>query len=213
VKLKKIFTTKTSKERLYETPCPVIGLTGGIATGKSTVSNLFTKAGVHVICADKLVKSIYSMEETINFIQEEFPNVVENSVINFKALREVAFKEVQNKEKLEKFIYKRLPAAYQTELAKIKSPELIVYDVPLLFEKSMEQLFDLTICVYAKREVQIERIIKRDSSSKELAEKILDHQFPIDKKKELSDFCINNNSTIEKLEYEFEAITSLLMED
>ncbi|WP_372652462.1 dephospho-CoA kinase [Halobacteriovorax sp.] len=213
MKLKEIFVTKTSEERLYKTPCPVIGLTGGIATGKSTVSNLFTKTGVHVICADKLVKTIYSMEETLNFIQEEFPDAVENNLINFKALREIAFKEVQNKEKLENFIYKRLPAAYKTELAKIKTPELIIYDVPLLFEKSMEHLFDLTICVYAKREVQIERIIKRDNSSKDLAEKILDQQFPIDKKKELSDFCINNNNTIEKLEYEFEAITSLLMED
>ncbi|WP_290734430.1 dephospho-CoA kinase [Halobacteriovorax sp. JY17] len=213
MKLKEIFVTKTKEQRLYQVPCPVIGLTGGIATGKSSVSNLFQEKGINVICADKLVKAVYQEQTTINFITSHFPQVVSKGEINFKLLREIAFSKKENKEELEKFIYQRLPIVFKEQFEKIKTPELLIYDVPLLFEKNMQGLFDLTICVYTKREVQIERIIRRDNSSRELAEKILENQLPIDKKKELSDFCIKNSSTLENLENEFEALVTILTEN
>ena len=212
MKLKEIFITKTSKERLYNISCPVIGLTGGIATGKSTVSNLFIENKIPVICADKLVKNIYKEKETILFIKELFPETICDENIDFKKLRTTAFSSKENKETIESFIYSKLPSAFNLEFSKLNTPDLLIYDVPLLFEKKMQNLFDLTVCVYAKREIQIERIIKRDQSSFELAEKILANQMPIDKKKELSDFCIKNNKGLDKLELEFEALISLILE-
>lgn len=212
MKLKDIFITKTKEQRLYQVDCPVIGLTGGIATGKSTISKLFENEGIPVICADRLVKSIYKEQETIDFIKKNFSEAVDDNLINFKKLREIAFTKISNREQLESFIYSKLPHAFNSEYSKLNSPEILIYDVPLLFEKKMEDKFDLTICVYANKEIQIERIVKRDQSNAQLAEKILQSQLPIDEKKELSDFCIRNNKTIENLETEFEALISLLFE-
>ena len=212
MKLRKEFITKTKEQRLYQVPCPVLGLTGGIATGKSSVSNLFQENGIDVICADKLVKIVYQEPETIDFITHHFPQAVSEGAINFKKLREIAFSDSKHKLKLEQFIYQKLPLAFKEEFNKLVEPRVLVYDVPLLFEKSMQDLFDLTICVYAKREIQIKRIIKRDNSTTDLAEKILENQIPIDEKKKLSDYCIENNGSVDELKQKFESMVAQLLE-
>ncbi len=213
VKLKEIFITKKPAERLHQITSPVIGLTGGIATGKSTVSNYLQEKGLPVICADKLVKEVYRDKETLNFISSEFPNVLSDNQIDFKKLRESAFSSTENREKLESFIYKKLPLVFKSKLSEFNNPQFVIYDIPLLFEKEMEDLFDVTICVYCSKEEQVKRIIKRDQSSEEMALKILENQLPIDQKKELSDFKIKNSGTIEKLELEIEALLSILLEE
>jgi dephospho-CoA kinase len=212
VKLKDIFINKTSEQRLYQSNCPVIGLTGGIATGKSSVSTKFQELGLKVICADKLVKDIYNLDETFEFINLHFPNVIEEKKINFKSLREIAFSNEQSKKELEDFIYQRLPTAFDTELNTLGPIDVLVYDVPLLFEKNMSDKFDVTICVYTKESLQIERLIKRDSTTQELAKKIISNQLPIDKKKELSDFTIDNQKGHDHLELEVEALSTILFE-
>ena len=213
MKLKSIFTTKTTEERLYKVPCPVIGLTGGIATGKSSVTRKLEDLGLKVICADKLVKKVYDQSETFDFIKSKFPEAISSeNMIDFKILRELAFQSINNKQLLEEFIYKRLPKEFAIEFKQFDSPELLIYDVPLLFEKKMSDMFDLTICVYASRDIQIERMVRRDSITKDLAQSILNNQMPIDEKKELSDFTIDNSKTIEHLELEVEALMAILLD-
>ena len=78
------FSKISSKERLYNIDIPIIGLTGGIATGKSACSKIFKEQGLPVICADTLVKNIYQREETIAFIQTEAQETINNNQIDFK---------------------------------------------------------------------------------------------------------------------------------
>ena len=208
-KLKSNLIKKDLNSRIYNIPVPIIGLTGGIATGKSTVANLFRQKSIPVIDADQLVKNIYQRPSTIAFIQKHFPESMIDQKINFKKLREKAFADKTAKTILENYIYSHLPDEFKNNYLLFKSPSFIVYDVPLLFEKHLNLMIDISICVYAPRTTQIERLMDRDQISRELAESIINQQMDIEDKKKLSDFTIQNTGTLNDLE---EIVESLLME-
>lgn len=207
-KLKAEFIRLTKKERLYQLEIPIVGLTGGIATGKSTVSSFFKKEGFNIINADTLVHNIYKKKESIEFIQKGFPNAIKNGAIDFKFLRKIFFEDKKNQELIENFIYKNLENAFLEEAKKINN--LIIYDVPLLFEKGLKDKVDLVICVYCPEEIQIRRLMTRDQIDENLAKKIIQSQLNIEKKKELSDFVINNENTQEFTLSEFNKIKDIL---
>jgi dephospho-CoA kinase len=190
--LKAKWITKNPETRLYHTPVPIIGLTGGIGTGKSTVAELLREKNIPVIDADKLVKNIYQKSETLEFIAKHFPHVIEDGMIVFTKLRQIAFVDAIAKKLIEDFIYAYMPGEFKQAFAAFANPHFIVYDVPLLFEKKLNELVDLSVCVYAPREIQIKRIIIRDHSSEELAAKIIDNQMDIEDKKKRSDLVIPN---------------------
>jgi len=199
VKLKQEYISKSSENRLHNLDVPVIGLTGGIATGKSTASTVLSENGILVINADHLVKSIYSTKEMIEFVSQNYPQVMQENQIDFKKLRELAFSDLEVRSSLEKEIYAKLPDAFMEVYTKSGSPALVVYDVPLLFEKSLDQKVDIKVCVYADRQTQIERLTKRDTVSAEQAELALSNQMDIEEKKQKSDVIIENIDTLEKL--------------
>ena len=206
-KLKSNLVKHTPESRLYQIPVPIIGLTGGIATGKSTVAELFRKQNIPVIDADKLVKSIYKKSDTLDFIKKHFPNVIDDQdIISFKDLREIVFQDATYKKSLEDFIYTHRPTEFKKAYSEFPTPNFIVYDVPLLFEKKLNLLTDFSVCVYTPKEIQIERLMKRDQSTRELAEKILEHQMPIDEKKNKSDFVIENLNGLSELEHSFDQL-------
>lgn len=207
-KLKNSWITKNLNTRLYNIPVPIIGLTGGIATGKSTVAEFLRKKDIPVIDADQLVKNVYRMPETKDFIQKTFPSVIADGEIVFKKLREMAFLDEACKKVLEDYIYARLPHEFNTAFLNFKNPTFIVYDVPLLFEKKLNELVDATVCVYAPREMQISRLMARDHNTRELAEKILNQQMDIESKKGLADLIISNTKTPEALVLELEQFLS-----
>lgn len=209
-KLKAKWITKTPETRLYQIPVPIIGLTGGIGTGKSTVAALFRKKGIPVIDADQLVKNIYQRTETHSFLQTHFPDVINNGVIDFKTLREIAFHDAQAKKMIEDYIYSHLPNEFKSAYASFKDPTFIVYDVPLLFEKKLNTLIDLSVCVYAPREVQLARLMERDKIGSILAEKILDQQMNIEEKRKAADLIIDNSNTQKELVVVFEKILEIL---
>lgn len=203
-KLKAKWVTKTPANRLYQIPVPIIGLTGGIGTGKSTVAQLLREKNIPVIDADRLVKNIYQKKETVEFIAKHFPAVIVDGAIDFKRLREIAFVDSQNKKLIEDFIYAFMPLEFKKAYATFLNPSFVVYDVPLLFEKKLNELVDLSVCVYASREIQIERIVLRDKTSREMAEKILLHQMDIEEKKKCADLVIENNDGIDELKKSIE---------
>lgn len=190
-KLKDKWITKTPVTRLYNLEKPIIGLTGGIATGKSTVTHILKNLGFEILDADLLVKEIYATKEAKNFIAMNFPQSIHENKINFPKLREIFFASPQNKNLIESFIYSKLPEMFKKHSANIKQ-NFIIYDVPLLFEKKLNLLCDLSICVYVPSDIQINRLIKRDKISHDLAIEILKQQMPIEEKKEKSDFIITN---------------------
>ena len=186
-------------QRLYQLDVPVIGLTGGIATGKTTVSQKLQEKGFAVINADHLVKDIYALPETFEFIRNEFPDVIKNEQIQFPLLRQFVFANSENKVKIENFIYARLAQAFNAAFNKFDHPQMIIYDVPLLFEKSLQPLFDMTVLVYAPREIQRTRLMKRDNVLEEMAETMLNSQMDIEEKKAKADFIIDNSKSESEL--------------
>ncbi|MBC7714137.1 MAG: dephospho-CoA kinase [Rhizobacter sp.] len=209
-KLKSNWITKDKTNRLYEIPVPILGLTGGIATGKSTVAQMFRDAGVPVIDADKLVKSIYQKKTSYDFVLKNFPDAITGNDIHFKKLREVAFTTAENQLMIETFIYAQMPEAFKEAYLSYPQHEFIVYDVPLLFEKNLNLKVDTCICTYAPRTVQLERLVKRDQISIELAGKILSKQMDIEEKKKKSDLFIENLNDLAALKNNFDKLMATL---
>lgn len=201
MKKKLIFNlvTKNQETRLYQTPVPIIGLTGGIATGKSTVASIFKSLGLPIIDADGLIKKIYKKEETIEFIKKNFPEAFINQQIDFKRLREIVFNDDSNLSKVESYLYQFMPSEFKNAFLQFQNPEFVIYDVPLLFEKGLDKFVDISICVYANEATQIERIIKRDQVTREQAIKVLAHQMPIEEKRRKASFTVENSGAMDEL--------------
>lgn len=198
-KLKAKFIRLAREQRLHQLEVPIVGLTGGIATGKSTVSRMLEQEGLNVIDADKLVKKIYALQETIDFITNRYPQSFQSGSIHFPTLREIFFKDQNAKKEIENYIYQRLPAAFHQEFERQGKPELVIYDVPLLFEKGLDKSVDLKVLVYAPREIQRARLMERDGILEPLAETILSQQMDIEVKKGQADFIISNTSSLTEL--------------
>jgi dephospho-CoA kinase len=210
--LKKKFIRLKPHERLYQFDKPIVALTGGIATGKSTVTKILEEKGLTIIDADQLVKAIYQQDESKKFIQHQFPEVWVDDGIDFKKLRELFFSDAVTKTKVEKFIYERLPAAFKTASLKASGQDFYIYDVPLLFERSLQSKVDLIVLTYAPRELQLARLMERDKTEENIGNQILDQQMSIEDKKMKSDVVLDNTGSKKELAAEVEKLLLQIME-
>jgi dephospho-CoA kinase len=200
-RLKPNFQTLAPKARLYQLEVPLIGLTGGIATGKSSVAALLKRHGLQLISADELIKQAYKEESVTDYLRQSVPHILETEEIDFKTLRAEFFNQPALKDTLTKLLYKQLPVLFDRELKNLQGPvDVLIYDVPLLFENGLEALFDHIVLVYATAEQQKQRTMQRDGSSIELVEKILAEQWSIEDKKKKAHSIIDNSHGPEKLE-------------
>lgn len=197
-KLNDNIITQSKKTRIYNCEVPVIGLTGGIATGKSTVSKILQDQGIPLIDADKLVKKVYNSKESLEFIKGINTSLISNNQINFMELRKVFFEDMTNKEKIENFILPKLKQLFEKDLSTLNS-SFVIYDAPILYERELEKILDFVAVVYCPNKLQFERLIKRDNIDKDLAQKILNSQIDIEIKKNKADFVINNYGDLEVL--------------
>jgi len=183
------------EQRLHQRPYPIVALAGGIGSGKSTLSRFFINKNVPLISADVLVKTIYSQPETRTWLAEHYPDVInpDNGTPNFRRLREKAFSDEVVRKQLESWIYPRLPAAFEVAEVPFKPVPWLVYEIPLLYERKMESLFDLVVFSYVPRETQLSRVVGRDGTSKEIVESILNQQLPIDEKRAKADLVFDNS--------------------
>lgn len=182
-------------------PVPIVGLTGGVASGKSSVSALLKAAGLKIIDADALVKSIYQKEATINEVSKLVPNAVSNQIIDFKVLRESFFSNQELQAQIEKLIYSQMPQAFKLAYENdVKGKQdFIIYDVPLLFEKDLAARVDVKVCVWCEPQMQIARLLKRDHITEDLAQKMLARQWDINLKRDQSDIVIDNSKSMDEL--------------
>ncbi len=186
----------------------IAGLTGGIASGKSTVSSIFRSFGVEIADADITAKKISEREDVIQEIGKIFGKDVlsaEGQIDRVK-LKEVVFSDKNKLIQLNNIIHPKVMEEFKKIKENTPKNDIIIFDIPLLFEAGMDKMCDTVILVYADREMQIERIKARDGVSRELAEKIIDAQMSLEDKKEKSDIHIENNGTQEELKKKVEDI-------
>lgn len=187
----------------------IIGLTGGIASGKSTVSKILNKIGIRVVDADIVARKVMDSREVLNKITDEFGGEIlaKNGKLDRSKLRDMAFSSKRSLEFLNSIIHPSVIEIFKDEREKsMKTGETVVFDIPLLFEAKMENLCDKIIVVYVDRETQVKRVMERDGSSRESAENIIENQMPLSEKLEKSDISIKNDGTIEELEKNIEDI-------
>ena len=186
----------------------IIGLTGGIASGKSTVSIYLEKLGAKIVDADKMAKSLSNRKDIIEKLVLDFGNKILDGDGNLdrKKLKEIVFSDKNQLKKLNNIFHSEI----RKEFKKIKSEslesEIIIFDVPLLFESHIDMECEEVILVYLDKDTQIERIIKRDNIKKDLALKIINSQMSLEEKKLKSSILLENNGTMEDLKNKVEKI-------
>ena len=185
-------------------------LTGGIATGKSTVASLFKLHGFLTIDADKIAHKLLDLhyKEIEQLFGKEY---IENQKVLRKKLGNLIFKDESQKKRLEEFIHPLIKQEIIKEAAifeKQQKPYLI--DIPLFFET---QNYDIqkSIVVYTPKEIQIQRLMKRDNCSFDEALLRINNQMDIEKKKTLATYIIDNSSNLLHLQNEVERIKKELI--
>ena len=191
-----------------------IGLTGGIACGKSTVSNLFKGLGVSVLSADDLSHQALGLAESIAEITKIFNSSVltKQGDVDRKKLGQIVFTDPLKLRKLEDIIHpivKKNVCKWKEE-REAEGKKLAIYDVPLLFEKKMQQEFDGIIVVSCKPELQIERLIRRDHLSEKEAQIRIKAQLPIEEKIQQADWSIENSGSEQDLLVKVQEVLKLL---
>jgi dephospho-CoA kinase len=179
----------------------VIGLTGGIASGKSTVSNLFKEMAITVVDADVEARLAVMKGETAYFkIIEEFGREVllENEEIDRQRLGSIIFHQAEKRQILNGITHPEVRKRMmdQVEIAKKNGEEVVVLDIPLLFESKLTYMVDKTILVYVDDEIQLQRLIERNNLSVEDARARIRSQMPLSDKLKLADAVIDNNGSI-----------------
>lgn len=186
----------------------LIGLTGGIASGKTTVSTYLKEKGYLVIDTDKIVHDLYKDPKHVRRISNMFGIPYYHGDMDKKALSNLVFKDSKAREKLNQYLH---PLVFeQVELIKHQSVEPVIFiDVPLLFETGYQTQVDLVLVVYSKESTQMERLINRNGLTSDEARLRVKSQMPLIDKKALSDVWIDNESTIAAL---YEKVDAFLKE-
>ena len=128
-------------------------------------------------------------------------------------LKEIVFSDKSKLEILNKIYHPKIREEFKKIKLNSSKNDIIIFDVPLLFETGMYTLCDKNILVYVNEDIQIERLIARDGITKELAKKIIDSQMSLDEKKSKSDILIENNDSLEELEKKVEMVYKKILEE
>ena len=179
-----------------------IALTGGIATGKTTVANRFRELGAIILDADEysrqaVVPGTPSHTALRDSIGSSFFNP--DGTLRRRELRRGIIREPALRKRINAILHPFIMGAMGAEwerLKKLHPQAVIVFDIPLLFEGGFDKDFDIVILAYSPPEVQVQRLIQRDKLSPSEAERTLSMQFPIDSKRAHSDYIIENSGEI-----------------
>lgn len=179
----------------------IVGLTGGIASGKSTVSSIFKEFGVEIIDADKVAKKLTETEKNKQEIAKIFGTDVidENGNLIREKIRERAFGNKELLDRLNLLIHPQVIEYFKEKREKNNKNEIVIFDVPLLFETKMNTLCDKVIVVSIPLSEQIKRVMLRDKIDEKLAKKIIDKQLSLEYKVANSDIVIDNSGSLEHL--------------
>lgn len=181
-----------------------VGLTGGIASGKSTVCKVFGQLGAKVLDADEVAREVVLPGRPAwkklrkNFGSEYFHS---DGSLDRRKLRRLVFADPEQRNRLNTIVHPELIREINRRFEEFEASvqdAVVLVDVPLLLEVGMVHRFDKVIVVYAHESVQIERLMQRDGITKEEASEALRAQMPLSKKVEAADFVIDNSGILEE---------------
>ncbi|MCA1009903.1 dephospho-CoA kinase [Halobacillus halophilus] len=181
----------------------VIGLTGSIASGKSTVSQMFSKFNIPVVDADQLSRKVVEPgEPAYNKIVEAFGFQIlqEDRTIDRKRLGKIIFSDEEKRQQLNSIVHPQVRQEMLEERDAYKADgyPAVVLDIPLLFESRLTSYVDRVMVVYVDEETQLKRLMERDQSEREEAEERIQSQLSIAEKAKMADAVIDNNGSIEE---------------
>ncbi|HUC93428.1 MAG TPA: dephospho-CoA kinase [Paenibacillus sp.] len=189
----------------------IIGLTGGIACGKSTVGAMLASRGALLVDADRVAREVVLPgEPALAAVAAAFGQAVmqEDGTLNRAKLGETVFADSDKLRTLESILHPAIRSRMWEQMNRAKAEEpgrLIVADIPLLFETNQQGLYEGVLVVYVPREVQLARLLLRNPGLTEAqALQRIETQMDIERKKSLADWVIDNSGTIEQTERQVE---------
>jgi len=186
----------------------ILGLTGGIATGKSTVSGFFQQLGITIVDADLIAREVVSPNSpALIEITNQFGDdiLLPSGELNRAQLRHIIFHDTKAKAWLNALLHPLIRQEIVAQLNSTKGP-YVVLDAPLLFENGLDKLCAKTVVVDIPREMQISRAAKRDKVTQEQIRNIIEAQMPREEKLAKADIIIDNSKSIENTQSQVNSI-------
>jgi len=197
----------------------IVGLTGGIASGKSIVAKVFQGLGAHIIDADKIVHNLLepgqqAWEEVVEYFGPEilFPD----KAIDRRKLGEIVFNDAEKRTWLNQCLHPKVFLAYTASVKHLctRAPDaIIVFDAALLIETGYHKKMDRIVVVYADEEQQLERLTSRDRFSRDQALARIRSQMPLGEKRKHADYVIENTGTREETERQAKEVFQKITQD
>lgn len=173
----------------------IIGLTGGIGSGKTTIANYFAEMGVPLYIADDEAKKVMQSKKIVQQIKLAFgDSLFENDVLNRAKLAEIVFNDADKLAALNAIVHPAVKEDFELWLLKNKKYHYVIYEAAILFESGRYKDCDVIVTVTAPEEIRIERVVKRDKTTREQVVSRMKMQWDDEKRISLSNFVINNSN-------------------
>lgn len=173
----------------------IIGLTGGIGSGKSTIAEFFKEFGIPVYIADDQAKKLMQSSEILVSIKNVFGNgIFENEILNRAKLADIVFNDSNELSKLNEIIHPAVKKDFEKWIVSNKQHSYVIYEAAILFESGRYKDCDIIITVIAPEEIRIQRVIKRDKATREQVLSRIKMQWKDEERILKSDFIINNEN-------------------
>ncbi len=201
----------------YKNPT-ILGVTGGMGSGQSTVCEFFKKWGCKVINADEKARYVIGHSKALQKdLRKAFGNDIffKDGKLNRSRLAELAFKDELQTRKLNQLVHPRMVESLVDEMEKARFSgryPIIIIDAALIYEISIERIFDAVLVVWAPMRQRQKRVAGRDGLTREQFEKRISKQIDLDEKKEWGDFVIKNDRDLEHLEKQARQVFDKLMQ-
>ena len=173
----------------------ILGVTGSVGMGKTEAGKYFIKNNIDVFDCDKEIATFYNKKDTIIEIKKKFPSTISNNKVDKNALTNIVFSDKRKLKLLEEMLYKKLKAKQSFWLRKKirEKKNLLVFDVPLLFEKDNIKKYDLVVVLSCNKALQKIRVLKRHGWNEDRYIKTLKEQIPDYTKQTLADIIIKSD--------------------
>ncbi len=197
----------------------IVGLTGGIASGKSLVAGIFKNLGAHIIDADRIVRELLEPgQEAWKEVSEHFGNdiMMPDKCIDRRKLGQIVFSDPAKRAWLNQCLHPRVFEAYAAQVKRLgaRTPEaIVVFDAALLMETGFHKKMDKTVLVYAHSDQQLTRLMERDRFTPEQALARIESQMPLNEKRRYADYVIENTGTREETERRAREVFARLKEE